>query len=447
MRKILLGCALFCACVPFVAGALTVDELRAQIEDLLRQIDALQQQLGGGQTTPQTGGMTYIPPSATPTAVPASFDCPYISRSLKIGSSGDDVARLQQFLAFDPSLYPEAQVSGYYGALTEAAIRRFQCKNKIVCDGTPAATGYGVTGPRTASLLALQCADRAGQGQASGFIRVTPISGAAPLPVAVEATVNTSRSCAAATYELDFGDQAARIPIHVPANTCNELRQTFSHTYVSGGVFTILLRSGTHQVSANVSVSGGSGQTGDTMYASPTSGARPLQATFTGVVNAAGVCDSGQYSINFGDGQTATINLSGCTPNSYSITHRYDSSGNFIARLYRGGTEVRSVGITVAGSGGSGGDTSGGYFAVSPGFGGDVYTVEAEFELEKSCARYDLDWGDGASHSSQSEGNCNGSNVTKKITHTYDESGTYTLVLKRGSNLSAEDSVGVSIEY
>jgi hypothetical protein len=182
------------------------------------------------------------------------------------------------------------------------------------------------------------------------------------------------------------------------------------------------------------------------MYASPTAGTRPLQTTFTGVVNSAGVCDAGQYSINFGDGQSATINLSGCTPNSYSITHRYDSSGNFIARLYRNSTEVRSVGVTVAGSGGGSG-SSGGYFAVSPGFGGDVYTVEAEFELESSCTRYDLDWGDGSTHSSQSQGNCGGSNVTKKITHTYGDSGTYTLLLKRGSNLSAEDSVGVSIEY
>lgn len=437
---------------PTSQGGLTVDAIRAQIESLIAQIDQLQRQLGA---TPEPGYVppaNYTPNQNYPNVVPATFDCPYISRSLKVGSTGDDVARLQQFLASDPSLYPEARVTGYYGSLTEAAIRRFQCKNKIVCDGTPEATGYGVTGPRTAALLALQCSARSPQGlpqeQVSGFIRVSPISGAAPLPVSVEVTLNTAGSCLPSNYELDFGDTTGRLPLSVPGNVCAELRQTFNHTYSSGGEYVVLLRSGTHQITANVSVSGSGGQqSGDTFSASPASGGAPLSVTFTGLVNSGSVCNAGPYSINFGDGQTATIQVSGCTPNTYSVTHVYTEAGAYAARMYRGGTEIGSASIAAGSGGGGEGAGSGGYFAVSPGVGGDVFTVEAEFELESSCARYDLDWGDGSSNATQSQGSCNVSGATKRLMHRYNDSGTYTLTLKRGTNLSSEDTAGVSIAY
>lgn len=43
-----------------------------------------------------------------------------------------------------------------YGSLTQAAVRKFQCTQKIVCDGDGYSTGYGFFGPRTrAALLAL----------------------------------------------------------------------------------------------------------------------------------------------------------------------------------------------------------------------------------------------------------------------------------------------------
>lgn len=425
--------------LPFTVSALTVDELRAQIEQLIAQINALQGQLGAPVINPGTP----IPVPGGVVAPPGSVQCPFISRSLKLGSEGDDVARLQRFLALDRSIYPEAIVSGHYGPLTAAAVKRFQCKNKIVCDGTPEATGYGVTGPRTAALLALQCPDVA--GNAGGFIRVTPVSGAAPLNVAVEATVNTPRSCTATMYELDFGDSAGRVQMPVPANVCAEVRQTFNHTYTYGGSYTITLRSGTHQTSAAVSVSGAGGptQSGDTLSGSPLSGAAPLAVNFMGLVNSANACSGEPYSINFGDGQTTPIQVNGCTANSFAVTHTY-TGGNFIARLLRGSTEIRSVSIST----GTAVPESGGFLAVTPGYGGDVYSVEAEFDLDSTCTRYDIDWGDGSAHSSQSQGSCGSGNVvTKRLSHTYEETGSYTITLKRGANLSTIDTVGVSIVY
>lgn len=334
----------FISLIPVGASALTAEELTAQIEALLKEVQALQVQANSG-TAQSTGAVSA-----------SGVQCPLISRNLKKGMSGADVTRLQQFLALDPSVYPEAQVTGYYGALTEAAIKRFQCKNKLVCDGTPETTGYGVTGPRTAALLALQCPDVLGGSTVSGFLKITPSAGAAPLTVNIEAILNSVKSCAATNYEIVYGDNSPSAFVSVPANTCAEMRQNFTHTYAGGGVYTVILRSGAHQVTGTVTVSGSSGGSG--------------------------------------------------TPT---------------------------------------GSTGGGSFSVTAGANGDPFAVTAAFGLSSSCARYELDWGDGSAFSSQAEGSCAVSGVTKQVSHTYQQGGSYTITLRRGAQLSSTDRIGVVI--
>ena len=56
-------------------------------------------------------------------------------------------------LAKNPNIYPEKIVSGYYGALTQAAVQRFQRKYGIVVSGTPRTTGFGLLGPKTRARL------------------------------------------------------------------------------------------------------------------------------------------------------------------------------------------------------------------------------------------------------------------------------------------------------
>jgi predicted HTH domain antitoxin len=51
-----------------------------------------------------------------------------LTRNLYTGISGDDVRKLQEFLASDKDVYPEGLITGYYGALTERAVKRFQEK-------------------------------------------------------------------------------------------------------------------------------------------------------------------------------------------------------------------------------------------------------------------------------------------------------------------------------
>jgi len=72
-----------------------------------------------------------------------------IYKNLYRGLYNSDVTRLQTVLAKYPSIYPEGIVSGYYGALTEKAVQRFQSKYGIVNYGTPHTTGFGRFGPKT----------------------------------------------------------------------------------------------------------------------------------------------------------------------------------------------------------------------------------------------------------------------------------------------------------
>lgn len=73
-----------------------------------------------------------------------------ISSMLSLGSQGEEVRTLQTFLATDPAIYPEALVTGYFGALTRAAVRRFQEKYSIASQGV---AGYGTVGPKTRAKL------------------------------------------------------------------------------------------------------------------------------------------------------------------------------------------------------------------------------------------------------------------------------------------------------
>lgn len=89
---------------PLPAGQLSIDELIQQIKGLQNQIARLKEK----------------------TIQPA----PALNRNLFIDSRGDDVKWLQEFL-ISQAVYPEAKVTGYFGALTKNAVIRFQQKYGI----------------------------------------------------------------------------------------------------------------------------------------------------------------------------------------------------------------------------------------------------------------------------------------------------------------------------
>ncbi|MBI4132667.1 MAG: peptidoglycan-binding protein [Candidatus Sungbacteria bacterium] len=66
-------------------------------------------------------------------------------RTLREGTTGDDVKILQSVLAADPEIYPEGLITGYFGRLTAQAVRRYQAKHGIET--------VGAVGPKTLRKL------------------------------------------------------------------------------------------------------------------------------------------------------------------------------------------------------------------------------------------------------------------------------------------------------
>jgi len=73
-------------------------------------------------------------------------------RSLYLGTSGADVTTLQKALIAEGYL-AAGKATGYFGPLTEAALKKFQCDRKVICSAS-AGPGYGVYGPKTRLALA-----------------------------------------------------------------------------------------------------------------------------------------------------------------------------------------------------------------------------------------------------------------------------------------------------
>ena len=76
------------------------------------------------------------------------------TRSLSLGLSGSDVTALQNNL-IDQGYLAKGYSTGYFGALTETALQKFQCDKRIICSGGKS-DGYGVYGPKTRAALALE---------------------------------------------------------------------------------------------------------------------------------------------------------------------------------------------------------------------------------------------------------------------------------------------------
>lgn len=68
-----------------------------------------------------------------------------LTRTLQRGMRGEDVRELQILLKQFPDIYPEGPVTGYFGARTEAGVKKFQKKYGIA--------PLGIVGPRTRAKL------------------------------------------------------------------------------------------------------------------------------------------------------------------------------------------------------------------------------------------------------------------------------------------------------
>jgi peptidoglycan hydrolase-like protein with peptidoglycan-binding domain len=68
-----------------------------------------------------------------------------MTNSVKLGSKGESVTQLQQFMRTNPYIYPTGVVSGYFGSLTKAAVIQLQAAYTLSQDG--------IVGPQTITKI------------------------------------------------------------------------------------------------------------------------------------------------------------------------------------------------------------------------------------------------------------------------------------------------------
>jgi peptidoglycan hydrolase-like protein with peptidoglycan-binding domain len=119
--------------------------LQAQITQLMAQIEILTNQI-------TTLKQTQKEIKETTKDIKSTLS---LARHLRRGMSGEDVKTLQEFLATDPGIYPEGIISGYFGSLTEKAVKKFQehaCIDNV-----------GLVGPQTMVRINMLLEEGAGK--------------------------------------------------------------------------------------------------------------------------------------------------------------------------------------------------------------------------------------------------------------------------------------------
>ena len=365
IKKITLSFALLTIfSVPLFTHALTEKDLQSRIDELLKQLTALQEKLIALQNPPQ---------SKIPTELPAGGSekltaCEYIAAALQRGSTdaatGGDVTKLQRFLASLYKLDIRDIVTGFYGAVTEGHVARFQRENGLPEVGSvgPLTRAHiarmcGIKEPSHACLLiayqqplcktgehvesrrdAFGCeaapvcvpdtkTDVGDKGKSAAPI-ISGVSGPTTLGIGQTGTwtVNaTDPSVGTLSYSVQWGDAGALGELtKIAGGSFDTFVQsaTFSHAYGRAGVFvprfTVRSASGMAAVtSVSVNVGTASTETGATLYDGAGSGyyAPPGEKLYDGVGSGyygpGGKLNDGQGSGYYG---TGTGDKAACPP-------------------------------------------------------------------------------------------------------------------------------------
>jgi len=159
LRKIQIVILIFA--IMFSVGATNIVQAATLTDAQIQAIVALLQSFGADQGTVQNvRSVLSGEPVSSNTSSPQP-QCLSLLHTLYLdvsdATTDGEVTKLQQFLAKDPSIYPEGRITGYFGPATEKAVRRWQARNGVVSSGSPDSTGYGYVGPKTRSVLSWRC--------------------------------------------------------------------------------------------------------------------------------------------------------------------------------------------------------------------------------------------------------------------------------------------------
>ena len=425
---------------PFLVRAATNEELLNEIAQLLAQVQLLQARLQAVESAPGTS----TNPVQTGVGVVGVQSCVALTQNLSRGMENEEVRALQAFLARDPSVYPEAIVSGFYGRLTELAVQRWQEKHAVVTSGTPSTTGYGVVGPKTRAAMQQSCTGATFNPVVARDLVVTPLSG--PLPTQVTATFSLNGS-SCSSFILDWGDGTPPLSFDAGDSggicTRDIAHKQATHTYTLTGRHTVTLSAvqgplaaaqfvSQHVVSIGEQVPG-------TFAVHPTSGSAPLTTSITFPVEGS-TCTS--YVADWGDGvvdqHEALSAVCSADSGTQSLTHTYTQPGTYTV-LFKSGQgpvaslqheqtaniEVRDDVFTEAA------------VDVLPTSGVAPLQVLVRLHARgETCGSYLVDWGDGTEGvaNDATQELCTDEFFTKEFTHTYIAPGVYTLTTALGQD-------------
>ncbi len=126
---------------------------------------------------------------------------PVLTASLYVGVRNDAVRQLQEFLAQYKEVYPEGLITGYFGKITEAAVKKWQTQNGI--------EAVGIVGPKTRAKLAeirtqLITDNSQPTAKPAASPTATPIPAAEPSPTP-KPVIKTGTGAVAPNRYINFG--------------------------------------------------------------------------------------------------------------------------------------------------------------------------------------------------------------------------------------------------
>ena len=261
-----------------------------------------------------------------------ALSCSDIKHSLALGSSGAEVSALQQFL-INEDLLSDTASTGFFGKITQKAVRQWQIQNNIVASSSVVASGYGMVGPKTRTAIVNQCVNQQ-QLYSAGTTRILHAdSTAGKVPFTVIFSLNAAAGTVSTqNYSIEFGD-----------GEIGTLQATSSvqHTFTAPGLFTVRLSGCDPKMDLfcrDVTVDTlpirvtGIAKTGGTvnLTATPQKGTsiRLVRFVFTDTVIRSD--PDGTYSLDFGDNTNILLHPL-CTDGvcSAQVDHVYSSGGNF----------------------------------------------------------------------------------------------------------------------
>ena len=222
-----------------MASAQTVEDVRAQIQQLSARIAELRAQLNlliAGMSSSNTGEGTSSSDESSDAQIRSAFQpdnkplprvCNLLRRSLSHGASGEDVSGLPEFLRDEGQF--TANVTGYFGPITAKALAHWQESQGI--------ESVGIAGPITRARIKVKCGPLDQSGIPGQRFSATPERGEAPLSVAFSTWIAGNRP-AGDSYTIDFGDGTSELAAncYAPFDKCLSPGQN-KHTYTSDGTY------------------------------------------------------------------------------------------------------------------------------------------------------------------------------------------------------------------